>query len=321
MRTSATMWLTAAALVAALSLDALAETRPSTQWRPAAADNYTQGRGGNPIRYVVIHTVEGSALGAVSWFANSASNVSAHYVVSYTGTIYQCVADSNTGWHAGNWTYNQQSIGIEHEGYTNQNRWTDAQYRASAAMTRWICATYGVARDRSRIIGHIEVPGATHTDPGPYFNWTYYMQLVNGGSSPPPPPPPSPSLTAQQVTATTLNVRSGAGTGFSIIGSVRNGQIYVANATSNGWHRIYYDNRQGWCSSSYLTRRTGGVGRRITASSLNVRTGPGTGYSITGSCTSGEVFVANTLQSGWLRIYYRGGQFWISAQYTTTVQF
>lgn len=144
-----------------------------------------------------------------------------------------------------------------------------------------------------------------------------YSGLSGGGPS----PSPTPSLTAQQVNTDTLNVRTGPGTGFSVMGTVRNGQIYASNAVQSGWRRIYYDNRTGWCSESYLTRRTGGIGRRITASVLNVRTGPSTGNSITGTCTNGEVFIANTLQNGWLRIYYRGGQFWISAQYTTTVQF
>lgn len=134
-------------------------------------------------------------------------------------------------------------------------------------------------------------------------------------------PSPSPSSTAQQVTADTLNVRTGPGTGYSIMGTVRNGQIYAANASSGGWHRIYYDNRTGWCSDSYLTRRTNGIGRRITASALNVRTGPSTGNAITGTCTSGETFIANTLQDGWLRIWYRGAQYWISAQYTTIVNY
>jgi hypothetical protein len=37
--------------------------------------------------------------------------------------------------------------------------------------------------DRSHIIGHNEVPGATHTDPGSCWNWTYYMQLVTQSST------------------------------------------------------------------------------------------------------------------------------------------
>lgn len=134
-------------------------------------------------------------------------------------------------------------------------------------------------------------------------------------------PSPSPSLTAQQVTNSTLNVRTGPGTGYAVMGAVRNGQIYAANASSGGWHRIYYDNRTGWCSDSYLTRRTNGIGRRVTASVLNVRTGPSTGNAITGTCTSGEVFIANTNSNGWLRIWYRGAEYWISAQYTSTVNF
>ncbi len=321
MRTSiATMTVTA--LVLGLSLDALAQERPTTTWTPAYSGNYSSGRSAR-IDTVVIHTIEGSAQGAISWFRNPASNVSAQYVISYSGQIFQCVRDSDTAWHVR--SYNSRAIGLEHEGYAGRNNWTDAQYRASARLTAWLCRAYGIPRNRQRILGHVEVPGNDHTDPGRFFNWTYYMQLVNnysgGGPSPSPNPSPTPSLTAQQVTASGLNVRSGAGTGFGIIGTVANGQIYVSNATSNGWNRIYYDNRQGWCSSQYLTRRTGGIGRRVTASSLNVRSGPSTGNSIIGSCTSGEVFVANTLQNGWLRIYYRGAQYWISAQYTSTVQF
>lgn len=316
MRTSVTTLAIAAVLLLGLSLDAPAQTRPTTTWTPAYSGNYSTGRSAR-IDTIVIHTIEGSAQAGISWFQNPSANVSAHYVVAYSGQIFQCVRDSDTAWHVIGW--NSRSIGIEHEGYASRNGWTDAQYRASARLTAWLCATYGIPRTRTGIRGHNELDPSRRSDPGSFFNWTYYLQLVNGGSSPP--PPPSPTLTAQQVNASTLSVRSGAGTSFSIIGSVRSGQIYVANSTSNGWHRIYFDNRQGWCSSQYLTRRTGGIGRQVTASSLNVRSGPGTGYSIVGSCTAGEVFVADTSQSGWLRIWYRGAQSWISAQYTTTVQF
>ncbi len=327
MSTRMTVGAVVTALVLAATLDAGAEARPTTLWRPASPSNYTLGRS-RAIRMVVIHVTEGeNPLGTCSWFANPAAHVSAHYVVGFDGTTYQCVADSNTAWHAGNTVYNQQSIGIEHSGHTYQNQWTDAQYRASAALTRWLCATYGIPRDRAHIIGHSEVPdpdgtgwgGANHhTDPGPYFNWAYYMQLLNGSN---PSPSPTPSLTAQQVTAGTLNVRTGPGAGYAILGTVRSGQIYVANAASSGWHRIYYDQRTGWCSDAYLTRRTGGIGRRVTAGTLNVRSGPGTSYGIVGTAYDSEVFVADTLTSNWLRIWYRGAQSWIYAGYTTNVQF
>ncbi|HEX6288032.1 MAG TPA: N-acetylmuramoyl-L-alanine amidase, partial [Herpetosiphonaceae bacterium] len=151
-------------------------------WNPAHSGNYTVANRESdyPINYVIIHTTQGSYAGAISWFQNDASNVSAHYVIrSSDGQITQMVREKDIAWHAGNWTYNTQSIGIEHEGWVNDPSWyTDAMYRASAALTRNVCLKYGIPMDRAHIIAHSEVPGATHTDPGPNWNWNYYMQLV-----------------------------------------------------------------------------------------------------------------------------------------------
>lgn len=155
---------------------------PSALYVPAYSGNYTASNRTTsyPINYVIIHTVQGSYSSAINWFTNPSANVSAHYVVrSSDGQITQSVREKDIAWHAGNWTYNTQSIGIEHEGYVNNASWyTDAMYRASAALTRNLCIKYGIPMTRSRIIGHSEVPSATHTDPGPNWNWTYYMQLV-----------------------------------------------------------------------------------------------------------------------------------------------
>lgn len=152
-------------------------------WSAASTANYTAGRSGHSIRYVVIHTTQGSYAGAISWFRNPAASVSAHYVIrSSDGQVTQMVHHGDTGWHAGNRTYNQESIGIEHEGFVDApERWyTDAMYRASAALTRHLCDTYGIPIDRAHIIGHAEVPGATHTDPGRGWDWDRYMGLVRG---------------------------------------------------------------------------------------------------------------------------------------------
>jgi N-acetyl-anhydromuramyl-L-alanine amidase AmpD len=156
-------------------------------WVPASSSNYTVSsrESSYPINYVVIHTTQGSYSGTVNWFQNPAASVSAHYVLrSSDGAITQMVREKDIAWHAGNWTYNTQSVGIEHEGFVDNPSWyTDAMYRASAALTRNICQKYGIPMTRSRIIGHSEVPSATHTDPGPNWNWTYYMQLVTQTSA------------------------------------------------------------------------------------------------------------------------------------------
>ncbi len=151
---------------------------------PAHYSNYTDAN--RPYDYaiskVVIHTTQGSYNGAISWFQNPNSNVSAHYVLrSSDGHSTQMVCHKDIGWHAGNWTYNTISVGIEHEGYVNQNGWyTDTVLRISARITRTLANTFNFAINRTNIIGHNEVPSATHTDPGPYWDWKYYMALVNG---------------------------------------------------------------------------------------------------------------------------------------------
>lgn len=151
-------------------------------WTPASSSNYTVANRPSdyPINYVIIHVTEGSYASAISWFQNPSAQVSAHYVIrSSDGQITQMVREKDIAWHAGNWDYNTRAIGIEHEGFVDDGSWfTDAMYRASAALTRNICDKYGIPKDRTHIIGHVEVPGSTHTDPGPYWNWTYYMQLV-----------------------------------------------------------------------------------------------------------------------------------------------
>lgn len=157
---------------------------PGARWVPASSSNYTVANresDGNSIDYVIIHTTQGSYSGTISWFQNPSSKVSAHYVIrSSDGEITQMVQNKDIAWHAGNWNYNVHSIGIEHEGYVSDPAWyTDAMYRASANLTRWLCDRYGIPKNRNHIIGHNEVPGATHTDPGPHWDWNYYMSLVN----------------------------------------------------------------------------------------------------------------------------------------------
>ncbi|KRV49117.1 amidase [Wenjunlia vitaminophila] len=152
---------------------------PPAKWVPAYSGNYTVGRT-SAITTVVVHVTQGSYAGTISWFQNPSSDVSAHYVVrSSDGEVTQMVRDADTAWHARGG--NSYSIGIEHEGYVDNPSWfTDAMYRSSAALTAHLCNRYGIPKDRTHIVGHSEVPGNDHTDPGPNWNWSYYMQLVGG---------------------------------------------------------------------------------------------------------------------------------------------
>lgn len=178
-------------------------------WNPAASCNYSVGRGGALVSAVTIHDVEGSYAGCISWFQNCAASVSAHYVArSSDGQITQMVLESNKAWHVG--SENPYTIGIEHEGYVSTPAYyTNAMYAGSAALVRDICASgYGIDPLRTyygpgctgstsvcgegaciRIKGHQMFPMQTHNDPGVYWNWYYYYELINNAT-------PTTSLTA-----------------------------------------------------------------------------------------------------------------------------
>jgi N-acetylmuramoyl-L-alanine amidase len=157
---------------------------PTTHWSPASARNYTVSD--RPTSYavqmVVVHVTQETYTDTIALFQDPAHAASAHYVVrSADGYVGQCVAEKDIAWHAGNWDYNTRSIGIEHEGWVDRPEYfTDALYHSSARLTAAVCDRYGIPKDREHIIGHVEVPGATHTDPGPYWDWARYIRLVNG---------------------------------------------------------------------------------------------------------------------------------------------
>ncbi|MGH2500583.1 MAG: peptidoglycan recognition protein family protein [Candidatus Limnocylindria bacterium] len=148
---------------------------PPYVWDPAPATNYTAGRAGQRITHIVIHDTAGSYAGTITWFKTAASHVSAHYVVRASdGLITQMVREADTAWHVRG--FNQRSIGIEHE--SRSGSYTEAVYRSSARLVCAIASRYGIPIDRTRIVGHSEVPDADHADPGPGWNWARYLGLV-----------------------------------------------------------------------------------------------------------------------------------------------
>jgi hypothetical protein len=153
---------------------------PPAIWNPADPANFSAGRDA-AISQVVIHVTEGEYAGTINWFKNPSAEVSAHYVVrSADGDITQMVRDGDTAFHAKDG--NAAGIGIEHEGFIDEPSWfTDTMYRSSAALTKHLCDKHGIPKDRAHIVGHNEVPGNDHTDPGPNWNWNKYMRYVKAG--------------------------------------------------------------------------------------------------------------------------------------------
>lgn len=156
---------------------------PRAEWIPAAQGNWRLAN--RPDDYtidrVIVHVTQGSYASAVKVFRDPQHRAAAHYIVRQDGRLTQMIRELDIAFHAGNREYNERSVGIEHEGWINRpSDFTESMYRTSAKLTAGICARYGFPADREHIIGHVEVPRATHHDPGPNWDWDHYMSLVRG---------------------------------------------------------------------------------------------------------------------------------------------
>ncbi|OEU98815.1 amidase [Streptomyces qinglanensis] len=171
------------------------------EWYPAAYEKWTDDSGaedyGNhdktrrprsqKIDYIVVHDTEGTYETTLGLVTNP-KYVSWNYTLrSSDGHVAQHVRAKDAAWHAGNWYVNSKSVGLEHEGFlTDPDAWyTEAMYRSSARLVKYLAKRYDIPLDRQHILGHDNVPGPTassvpgmHTDPGPYWDWQHYFTLL-----------------------------------------------------------------------------------------------------------------------------------------------
>ncbi|MEU1407172.1 N-acetylmuramoyl-L-alanine amidase [Streptomyces sp. NPDC005728] len=151
------------------------------RWVAASPANYRRADRPDDYRVdrVVIHVTQGGYDSAVKVFQDPAHGAAAHYIVRKDGRVTQLIRELDVAFHAGNREYNERSVGIEHEGFVEDaSSFTDAMYAASARLTAAICRHYGIPADREHVIGHVQVPGTDHTDPGRHWDWDRYMERV-----------------------------------------------------------------------------------------------------------------------------------------------
>lgn len=140
--------------------------------------------------------------------------------------------------------------------------------------------------------------------------WSHraYLELV------PETPPPTPGQEKYRVDATSLNLRQGPGTNFAVIGSLKKSELVDGLAVSgNGqWAQVRKASGvTGWASLKYMTRipppppaSSADVYMIVTVDTLNVRAGPGSGYSISGKVNRGArlVFLDATPDWQWVNV-------------------
>lgn len=95
------------------------------------------------------------------------------------------------------------------------------------------------------------------------------------------------SKKTKYVTASTLNIRSGPGTSYKVVITVKKNQAVTVTQTKGSWDKVTVGKKTGWASNKYLTTKkpaakatTSTKTMYVTASTLNVRSGTGTNYKV-----------------------------------------
>lgn len=128
--------------------------------------------------------------------------------------------------------------------------------------------------------------------------------------------------------ASSLKVRSGPGTSYSRITSISEGTKVTILSQSDGWYKIRLSNgTTGYCSAEYIKVSSSGgssdqpsggsTGTVNVSSSLNVRSGPGTSYSVVASLSNNaKVTVLKKESNGWYYIRTASGKTgYVSGEY------
>lgn len=131
-----------------------------------------------------------------------------------------------------------------------------------------------------------------------------------------------------------LNLRSGPGTSFRKVASIPANAVLTITGIENGWYKTSYNGSEGYVSSDYITlssssatentitqeastTRTGVL--NTDGSSLNLRSGPSTGYNKVTSIPASAVLTITGEESGWYKTSYNGKVGYVSADYITIV--
>ena len=125
---------------------------------------------------------------------------------------------------------------------------------------------------------------------------------------------------AGKVNASALNIRSGQGTNYSIIGTVKNGEtVVIIEKTSPSWYRINYNGTSGYVSSEYLkdvnTKYDLALKGEVNDTYVRYRSSPSMAGTVLGSLNTGAAVTVTGIESGWYRLSVSGSTGYMRSDY------
>lgn len=165
-----------------------------------ASPNFNARPAGTDIQLIVIHNISlpPSQFGGgyiqqffqnqLDWSVHpyfqtiEGMKVSAHLLILRTGEVIQFVNFNDRSWHAGRSSYwalkecNDYSIGIELEG-SDDLPFEPEQYQALVEVVNTLRQAY--PKIQNHIAGHSDIAPKRKTDPGLYFDWQLFRNLLS----------------------------------------------------------------------------------------------------------------------------------------------
>ena len=157
-----------------------------------------------------------------------------------------------------------------------------------------------------------------------------YLSVAGGSSS-----SGSSASGTGYVKGTYVNVRSGPGLNYSVVGSTNTGESYTVSAKSGDWYKITYKGVTAYINSSYLSLGSGSSSSGgstsapetqsgtqttgvITGSYVNLRSGPSTSYASLGTYNNGTKMTITGQSGDWYAVTYNGVKGYVYKQYLST---
>ena len=108
------------------------------------------------------------------------------------------------------------------------------------------------------------------------------------------------------VTASALRMRSGPGSSYATTAYASKDEVVVLLGRSGEWYKVIYNLKEGYMHSKYLDAATVenaelGYGR-VNGSGVNVRSGPGTGYSSLGKANLNDKVYIIGINNQWYKV-------------------
>jgi len=168
-------------------------------------------------------------------------------------------------------------------------------------VAQW-CKEFNIPADK--VIGHYEARilgiGSNHGDPRVWwskFGYTMDMFRADVQKALNSPIKVEPEKVIEdKICSENLNIRYGPGTNFKILATMPKGTQVDIYSISGSWAKVKYNGIAGYCSTAYLKESLTGY---VTASVLNVRSGPGVSHDVIKQIRKGDPVVLYGLKGGW----------------------